>query len=227
MEVEAITHALRWFSLRQSDHTCPHPHRFSEVATERKKERKKETNKQKQNKNKQTNKKTKTKQNKKREKKVEWEAGTEMCQLSTSTFENSCGCTALDMPEWREMTEQVDWRENQPSQMACILEDPRVLRSLRHYLQAQSQGHHTICHLEERGVERGSARRSSLKGRERPSSVRQTLEPFQRQRWGNFWETGWKAYGLFRARRYHLEPKGASLSLFQLKLSQPFICYHC
>ena len=39
--------------------------------------------------------------------------------------------------------------------------------SLRHYLWAQSQGHHTIDHLEERGVERGSARRSSLKGRER------------------------------------------------------------
>ena len=42
-----------------------------------------------------------------------------------------------------------------------------VLRSLRHYLRAQSQGHHTIDHLEERGVKRGSARRSSLKGRER------------------------------------------------------------
>ena len=41
-----------------------------------------------------------------------------------------------------------------------------VLRSLRHYLQAQSQRHHTIDRLEERGVERGSARRSSLKGRE-------------------------------------------------------------
>ena len=24
-----------------------------------------------------------------------------------------------------------------------------------------------------------------------PSSVRRTLEPFQRQRWGNFWETWW------------------------------------
>ena len=32
---------------------------------------------------------------------------------------------------------------------------------------AQSQGHHTSGRLEERGVERGSARRSSLKGRER------------------------------------------------------------
>ena len=42
-----------------------------------------------------------------------------------------------------------------------------VLRSLRHYLRVQSQGHHTTDRLEERGVERGSARRSSLKGRER------------------------------------------------------------
>ena len=42
-----------------------------------------------------------------------------------------------------------------------------VLRSLRHYLRAQNQGHHTIDRLEQRGVERGSARRSSLKGRER------------------------------------------------------------
>ena len=42
-----------------------------------------------------------------------------------------------------------------------------VLRSLRHYLRTQSQGHHIIDCLEERGVERGSARQSSLKGRER------------------------------------------------------------
>ena len=34
-------------------------------------------------------------------------------------------------------------------------------------MRSQSQGHHIIDHLEERGVERGSARRSSLKGRER------------------------------------------------------------
>ena len=48
-----------------------------------------------------------------------------------------------------------------------LLERSEVLRSLRHYLRAQSQGHRTIDRLEERGVERGSARRSSLKGRER------------------------------------------------------------
>ena len=46
-----------------------------------------------------------------------------------------------------------------------LLGRSEVLRSLRHYLQAQSQGHHTTDRPEERCVERGSARRSSLKGR--------------------------------------------------------------
>ena len=48
-----------------------------------------------------------------------------------------------------------------------LLGRSEVLRSLRHNLRAQRQAHHTIDRLEERGVERGSARRSSLKGRER------------------------------------------------------------
>ena len=48
-----------------------------------------------------------------------------------------------------------------------ILGRYKVLRSLRHCLRAQSQGHHTNDRLDGRGVERGRARRSSLKGRER------------------------------------------------------------
>ena len=48
-----------------------------------------------------------------------------------------------------------------------LLGRAEVLRSLRPYLPAQSQGHHTTDRLEERGVQKGSARRSSLKGRER------------------------------------------------------------
>ena len=48
-----------------------------------------------------------------------------------------------------------------------LLGRSEVLKGLRHYLRVQSQGHHTIDRLEERGVERGSARRSSSKGRER------------------------------------------------------------
>ena len=48
-----------------------------------------------------------------------------------------------------------------------LLGRSEALSSLRHYLRAQSQGHHTTDRLEERCVERGSAGRSSLKGRER------------------------------------------------------------
>ena len=51
--------------------------------------------------------------------------------------------------------------------IGLLLGKSEVLRSLRHYLRAPSQGQHTIDHLEERGVERGSARRSSFKGLER------------------------------------------------------------
>ena len=62
-----------------------------------------------------------------------------------------------------------------------------VLRSLRHYMRAQSQGHHTIDLLEERGVAKEEALDDFPGKDERvPSSIRRTLELFQRQRWGNF-----------------------------------------
>ena len=38
-----------------------------------------------------------------------------------------------------------------------------------------------------------------------PSSIRRILEPFQRQCWGNCWETKQSTYGLFHAQRYHPE----------------------
>ena len=101
--------------------------------------------------------------NKTRTIKVEWEAQTGMCWWSTSTFENSYGCTAQDMPEWREMTEQTGWRVKQPSQVACFSEDLKCWGAW----DTTSQGHQTIDRLEEKGVERGSTRRSSFKVRER------------------------------------------------------------
>ena len=39
------------------------------------------------------------------------------------------------------------------------------LKGLSHYLRVQSQGHHTIGRLEERGVDTGSVRQTSLQGR--------------------------------------------------------------
>ena len=52
-----------------------------------------------------------------------------------------------------------------------LLRRSEMLRSLRHYLWAQSQRHHTTDHV--RGLERRSTRRSSLKGWER-ANVNQT-----------------------------------------------------
>ena len=50
---------------------------------------------------------------------------------------------------------------------ALLLVRSEVLRSLRHKLRAQSQGHHAIDRLEDGGVERRSALQFSLKGREK------------------------------------------------------------
>ena len=46
-----------------------------------------------------------------------------MCRWWTSTFENSSGCTTLDMPDWRETTEQIDWRAKLSSQVTCFSEE--------------------------------------------------------------------------------------------------------
>ena len=86
-------------------------------------------------------------------------------------------------------------------------ERSEVLRSLRHYLRAQSQRYHTIDHQEKRGVERGSARRSSF--RETREGYRQSDEHWNCFK-GNVTETSesWVErirYALFREHRYHLE----------------------
>ena len=85
-----------------------------------------------------------------------------------------------------------------------LLGRSEVLRSLRHYLRAQSQ-RHNIDRLEERGVERGSARRSSLKGRERAIVSQTNTGIVSKATLGKLLrETEWSASGLFRANRHHL-----------------------
>ena len=65
------------------------------------------------------------------------------------------------------MTDQIDWRAKATLRSGLLLGRSEVLRSLRHYLRAQYQRHDAIDRLDKRGVERGSARRSCLKGRVR------------------------------------------------------------
>ena len=100
--------------------------------------------------------------------KVEWEAQTGMYQWSTSTFGNSCGCTHRPGHAGVKGNDQTGSPAGKVTLTSgLLLGKSKVLRSLRRYLWAQSQAHHTIHRLEERGVERGSAGRPSLKGRER------------------------------------------------------------
>ena len=62
------------------------------------------------------------------------------------------------------------------------------------YLRAQSQEHHTIDRLEERGIESGSAQRSSLRGQER-SIYRQSDQHWKCFK-GNIGETHERRVGL-------------------------------
>ena len=87
-----------------------------------------------------------------------------------------------------------------------------VLMSLKYYQWAQSQGHHTVDHLEG-GVERGSARRFSLKGRGRERAIvnrtniglvlKATFGKILRRCGAHFFLIYFFVF--FRAHRYHLE----------------------
>ena len=75
-----------------------------------------------------------------------------------------------------------------------LLGRSEVLRSLRQYLRIQSQGQHTIDRLEERGVERGSTRRSSLKGREK--AIVNQINFGTKATLGKLLRDGWSAFEL-------------------------------
>ena len=134
------------------------------------------------------------------------------------------------MPESREISDRADSLAGKPTTTSSLrLKRSDVLRSLKHCLLAQSLGHHAIDCLEEclRVVERGSARRSSLKGRERairgrwtvfvertrlrgPSSIRRTVKPVSKaalEKLESVLRDGAGAHnnGVFPAHRHHLE----------------------
>ena len=101
-----------------------------------------------------------------------------------------------------------DWADRLAGKATITSSLLKCLMNLRHYLWVQSI------------VWRREAWREEVldnlpwKDETGPSSIRWTLELFQRQRWGNFWETGWSAYGLFRAHRYYLEMKCTELDRY-------------
>ena len=126
---------------------------------------------------------------------MEWEAQTGKCQWSTSAFENSCGCIYCPGHAGVKGNDRADRLVGKATLTSgLLLGRSEVLRSLRHYLRAQSQGHHTIDRLEERSVERGSARRSSLKRTRK--GHRQSNEHWNRFK-GNVGETSERRGGAY------------------------------
>ena len=129
-----------------------------------------------------------------------------------------CGCPALDMPEWREMTKQTVWQAKQPLQVACISED----------IMCWGAWDTTCGHKAKDSTPLNAWRREAWKEEafndlpwkdERgPSSIRWTLGLFQRQRWENCWKTGWSTYfyGVLWAHWYHLTFWAVVNQIFQL-----------
>ena len=68
-----------------------------------------------------------------------------------------------------------------------------------------TQGQDFVDRRDERGVERESTRRSTLKDETGSLSVRPTLKDRLLKTWEDFWETGRSKHGLSREGRYHLE----------------------
>ena len=115
-----------------------------------------------------------------------------MCQWSTSTFKNSYGCTALDMLEWRETTEQTDWQAKQPSQVACFLEDLKCSETWDTTSRHKAKDITQLITWGREVLKQEVLDDLPWKDERGLSSIRQTLEPFQRQHWGNFWEMRWR-----------------------------------
>ena len=91
-----------------------------------------------------------------------------------------------------------------------LLRRSQMLRSLRHYLWAQSQIDHTLIAWRTEAWKEEELGNLPWKDKRTPLSIRRTLELFQKQCFksirdnaskdnhnrGNFWETGCSAYGL-------------------------------
>ena len=116
------------------------------------------------------------------------EAQTGMCQWSASTFEN-CSLLISCHGQARDRVTGSDWADRLAGKAtvtsSLCLARSKVMRSLRHYLQEQSQGHLTINCMEEWSVERGCIWYLPRKDERRPLSIRQTLAIL-----GDFWEGG-------------------------------------
>ena len=136
---------------------------------------------------------------------MEWEAQTRMCQWSTPTLELlRVYCPGHAGVKGNDRADRLAGKATLTRSL--LLGRSEMLRSLRHYLRAQSQGHHITDRLEESDVERGFLYTIFLEGTREghhqsdkhwnrfKDDVRETSE-----------RRGGAHMGFFQAHSYHLE----------------------
>ena len=96
------------------------------------------------------------------------------------SYKDFCGSTVLGTPESVGMNGQIDWQAQQISHIVCSL------AGLRNIINMDRPEHYNIDQLkEERGVERGSGRHSTLQGRERSVFNQKNIGTISRAAWGD------------------------------------------
>ena len=116
--------------------------------------------------------------------KVEWEAKTGMCRWSRSTLESSCRlyCPGHAGVKGNDRADRLAGKATLTS--GLLLGRSEVLRSLSHYLRAQIQDITPSIAWSREAWKEEALDDLPSRDQRRPSSVRRTLEPFQKQRWG-------------------------------------------
>ena len=118
-----------------------------------------------------------------------------------------------------ELCKSMKSSEKQTDTSGFRLGRSEVLSSLTCYMQTQSQGHYVCNRLQERGAERGSARRSSFNGRERAIVSQTNIGTVSKATFGKFLRDGLeRIYGLFREQIDHLELNWTELNWTELKI---------
>ena len=94
---------------------------------------------------------------------LEWAAPTGTQPCTVFSYKDFCGSTVLG--SGNELADRLASTADITSGLQ--LGRAEVLRGLRNFLSTDKPEHHSIDRLKERGVEKGSGRHSTLKGRER------------------------------------------------------------
>ena len=132
--------------------------------------------------------------------------GSGMCCPDWNTAMHS-GSTVLGTAESVGISGQIDWQAQQISHLVCSLAGQRCSEAWGTFWTWTGQSITALITWRKEEWRKEAADIPLCEVKNDLCSTRQILALFRRQPWGDCWETGWSAYGPFRALRCHLELK--------------------